>query len=307
MLNVRILLGHLVLLVIISSLFSACSKEKTSHKYLFLGHPYRYGDGFENRVDPRIEELDKSIFDQIWLGGDVCAKTNTDTNTLVYLDSIFDIKSPYTYWTYGNHDIMFAKNNLIENATHKKSYYANYNDGNTVLQINTNLDTMYVKYPQERLCDKKNEQYLLIKNVCDTISQKSRYLIFIMHHILWYEIDTSAHNYANFLPKLWNAKCDSSSNFFNSIYPLIKNVQQKGVQVICVGGDVGMYFKLGSYTDSRGIIYLASGINNSIIWDKEKRKEALKDRVLIFNNDLITKKLTWVFADLDSLLLSQKK
>lgn len=305
-----LILFYVFLILLIGTILSSCiadKSKKNNFKYLFLGHAYQYGNKEGNKVDDRIAAIDKTVFDQIWLGGDVCSSTNVDNGTLIYLDSIFNLKSPYTYWAYGNHDIMYVNNNNIENATGKKSYFSNYNNGFTVIQINTNLDNLYLKYADPDLCKKRDEQYNLIKKVCDTITGKSSNLIFIMHHVLWYDIDSNCANYANLIHKKWMAKCDSSATFLNTIYPLLKEVQKRNIQVICIAGDVGIFGKQGYFKDAEGIIYLASGINNSSIWDEQKRKEAPKDRVLILNHDLLLKKITWTFADLDSLLLSQKK
>lgn len=310
-LNILIKKMHNIIIFFIFIL-TACNSSnekliKNNYKYLFLGHPYQYGVEKGNRIDNRLADLDKSIFDQIWLGGDVCSNTNLEIETLYYLDSIFNIKSPYTYWTLGNHDIMYQKNDFIEKATGKRTFYANYNNGFTVLQINSNLDNLYLKYKDPDLCKCRDEQYELIKTVCDTISNKSSHLVFLMHHVLWYDIDPNASTYANFIHKKWMAKCDSTSNFTNDIYPLLKKVQNRNIQVICIAGDVGMYGKQGFFKDSENIVYLGSGINNSSIWDEKERSNALKDKVLILNHDFFNKKITWSFSDLDSLLISQKK
>jgi hypothetical protein len=77
-------------------------------------------------------------------------------------------------------------------------------------------------------------QLQMIKNVCDTIA-KSGYLIILHSRFIW----MINNNY--FITKLDSVAASSKSldttNFYTDIYPLIKKVKAKGIQVICLGGD----------------------------------------------------------------------
>ena len=78
-------------------LFYSCTPpQETEKKYLFLGHPYDWGD--ETKIDERLERLDWSAYEQIWLGGDVCSQTTKELSTYETI-SLFFLFSVYTYET----------------------------------------------------------------------------------------------------------------------------------------------------------------------------------------------------------------
>ena len=69
--------------------------------------------------------------------------------------------------------------------------------------------------------------------------------------------------------------CDSNTQFNALIYPKLVEVQNRGVQVVLVGGDVGMQKKSLSYQTREGVWLLGSGINNSL--KRENAPEYVKD------------------------------
>ncbi|MFQ5335686.1 MAG: hypothetical protein ACE5DN_06395, partial [Flavobacteriales bacterium] len=233
--------------------------------------------------------------------GDVCVRTTLEDETLNYLDDLFDLSKPANYWALGNHDVMYKHPERIEKRTHRNSWYAHYNNGFTVLVINTSLDKLYSR---DALCAERKQQFEMIKNVCDTIV-KSTHLVLLMHHVLWFEIDTKYWIYTNELKSSWRATCDSASTFKNAVYPLLQAVQQKGIQVLCIAGDVGLKKKKhGSYRSDEGIQFLACGLGDGHYY-REQKDSIHNDQVLILRHNLRDSSLSWGFHNLDSLLGEQ--
>ena len=98
--------GH-IFIPILFCLFAFClharlSAQEIKH-YMFTGHTYQwYTDG--SKVDPRLVELDKSVYNRIWLGGDICSEAMLKRSTLEYIDSLFRIHEPWNHYALGNHD-----------------------------------------------------------------------------------------------------------------------------------------------------------------------------------------------------------
>ncbi|MBK8703163.1 MAG: metallophosphoesterase [Saprospiraceae bacterium] len=283
------------------ALCSACQDTSEKH-YIFLGHPYDWHDGA--RVDPRLERLDYSRFDQIWLGGDVCSRTTEQPQTLVYLDSIFDLNAPGTHWALGNHDVMFGHPERLSEATGRPSFYSAWADGMVLLVLNTNLFWPYPSKPAQENCEEKKAQLALIQQITDTISRAS-HLVILHHYALFTELKTEKDADAfNLNPQFLQATCDSASWVTPWLYPRLKSVQSRGVQVVMIGGDFGMRAKTYAYQTPEGILLLGSGINNSV--DRRYAPEYVTtfdpDKVLILHHHPKQRNLSWSFADLDSLV-----
>lgn len=274
-------------------MFTSCSdadqKEKVIKKqkqYVFLGHIYEE----VNTVDPRIENLDLSKYDQIWLGGDVCAETTKDEATLEYLDQLFDLDAPTTHWTLGNHDVRNGNIDYITDATDRETFYTTSMDGITIMVLNT--------VQQEE--DVLNEQFEMMRDVCDTI-EKSSHLVVLSHSTFMHRIDST----------IWI--CDSSNVDAGWMYgrmnpdkKLIWTVsqqlwkaQKRGVQVVVVFGDFG--HKSNGY-DKRmmnGIHLLGSGITSNTEYNERFPTNGRNDYILLFNHDLEKRELSWNFQKLD--------
>ncbi|HBF88732.1 MAG TPA: hypothetical protein DDX39_08835 [Bacteroidales bacterium] len=267
-------------------------------KYIFISHLYQWYSGGK-KVDLRVEQLNLSSYSGIWLGGDVCSEAAQSFTTLEYIDNLFDLSNTLTLWTLGNHDTRNFNMEWISEFTNKNSYYTTHSNGITYIVLNTN----FVPYD----CENIDNQYRLLTNVCDTISTSS-HLIILMHHGIISNVsgvpqpDTYAHtNYS-----YWNANCYSAdSNFANTIYPKLVKVKQKGIDVICIVGDMGSLHKTIELTSPDSIKILGCGLNNSYFLDSVELSQADKDKVLIFKHIPEIRKLFWNFCDLDSLLESQ--
>jgi hypothetical protein len=249
-----------------------------------MGHIYEYytvGD----KVDHRVEQLDMSHYDGIWLGGDVCSEALLKYSTVKYIDSLFNLADPMTFWALGNHDVRNGNFEWLKEFTHRDTYFAYSGNGITAIVLNTNL------IPTN--CEDVDKQFEIIRNVCDTIQQSS-HLFLIMHHGIWRGVPNLPNpaTYAQSDLVFWNANCFSvNSTFVNSIYPLLVKVKQRGIDVICILGDMGsQHFCMDSVD---GIHFMGCGLHNSPV-----------DEVLIFNHDVVNKKITWGFHNLDSLVNS---
>ena len=259
------------------------TKEKL--KYIFIGHCYQNGtEG--NKVDYRLEKFDFSCYDGIWLGGDVCSEATLKFSTIKYLDELFNLSNPLTFWALGNHDTRNGNLEWVTQFTQRETYFV-YNDNYlTSIVLNTTL------VPVD--CYNINKQFEIIENVCDTIEDSS-HLILLMHHGLWADVPgllpPGAYCHSNL--RYWNANCnDVNSNFVNAVYPLLVEVKNRGIEVICIMGDVGANKKKFEMISTDGIIFLGCGLYHN----------SPDDYVLIFEHEPAKRKLEWKFCNLDSLM-----
>jgi len=252
-------------------------------RYIFMGHCSQ--PETSNNVDYRLEQLDYSKYTGVWLGGDLCANSMLDYSTVLYLDDLFDLGNPETHWALGNHDARLGNWEWYEETTNRDTYFAYSSHGITRIILNTNL------VPTN--CEMIDEQYEIISNVCDTISE-SNYLILIMHHGIWRGVPSlpipTVIGHSDLV--YWNSNCyDVNSTFVNSIYPMLLEVKEKGIEVIYVYGDMGAQQKTFRMDSDDGIHFLGCGLDNN---DPD-------DAVLIFNYFKKTGELEYDFHNLDSL------
>jgi len=138
------------------------------------------------------------------------------------------------------------------------------------------------------------EQLQLIQAVCDTI-QYSKYLILLHHKLIWMygnlDLESSINSIANgeFGDCFY---CTNANNFYSDVYPLLLNVRERNIGIICIAGDIGNKVKQFEYITPDSIFFIASGI---------KAGDA-DNKVLIMENNLISGKLSWEFISLQSLL-----
>jgi len=236
------------------------------------------------------------------LGGDLCVETSLDTEILESVDSVFHVGNPLVLWSLGNHDLRKGSLRRIEKATNRKSFYAYYHKGITFLVVNTNIDkTALSVLRKKQIYEAQNK---LIAEVSDTISASS-HLVILSHNVVWRELDTISSPFANY-SKPFAFSSDSTRGFKEVIYPLLQSVQKKGVEVVWVAGDMGKWAKSYSFQTPEGIVFLASGINNSVYVPYPKKySKANKDKLLIFNYK--NRELSWYFADLNFLYIRQKQ
>ncbi|MEZ4949473.1 MAG: metallophosphoesterase [Saprospiraceae bacterium] len=288
---------NLFLLVLI--LISSCKKEEKALEIIFLGHPYDWmSEG--KRIDPRLEKINYDSLDMIWLGGDVCARLTKDKETLEYVDSLFDFDSGKVHWAWGNHDLVYGNTDYLIEKTGKPGFYFDKIGHLGILVLNTNIFFFPGGEPTPERCAEKEQQLDLIKSLLDSTSEISNLVVLHHHCLLTKNLSgntlhpDSIFNEAH--PEYW-VSCESRGTFEEVYYPLFKKIKDKGVEVVFIGGDVGMHAKKLEYKNPDGIWFLGSGINNSV--DKRYLPDYVwttaPDEILYLKYFPESGKLTWDF------------
>lgn len=287
----------------LSIYFSSCQESK-KEQYIYIGHSYDWKAKNGDRVDPRIEAMDLSQYEQIWLGGDICSRTSEKKKTLAYLDSLFQLKNNTTHWSIGNHDLKKGNPAFITQQTNRPLSYSHHDDGITYFIMNTNLGHPQVApMDSSLLCTALKEQINLLYNITDTI-EKSAYLVVLHHH--GFLTKKLVEGRMDIIDK-WHLiipdlafDCVPNSTFEELIYPMLTTIQRKGVQVVLVGGDIGQRAKKFEYRTKEGIWFLGSGINNSMDPNHVPKyvKNLNPDSILVFEYDLGKRQLDWEFFEL---------
>ena len=284
-----------ILFILLLFLNIAACKNKQEpfipNSVMFLGHTYTS----DTTIDNRLEQLNLNQYEYIWLGGDICAKSDNKYATLEYINEVFKVDQPGNYWALGNHDVSSGNYDWIEEITGKKEFYTQNHNGMTVMVLNTSL-----KAPE---CDRLQSQYTMFENVCDTI-QNSSHLIILSHHVIWNHVSgmPDLWHRANANYPYWESRCISKSRFQHVLYSRLVEVQNRGVQVVFISGDYGQKDKFFQFQSKEGIWFLASGIDHSNRHFSDSLKEISKDRVLLLQHSPGNRTLNWKFLDLDSLI-----
>lgn len=300
------MIGYFLIFIV---LFSCENKEsQNTQEYLFLGHTYQWGVKENNRIDYRFKDFDFKKYKQLWLGGDLCAQTDEELETLAYLDSIFDLSSKTTHWALGNHDVL-GKGTLdwIEATTKRKTFYtSSFND--ICLAVLNTTEFHHPNYrPKPFECEVLDGQIQMLQNISDTIQNVSHLLV--LHHYCFltneqYKDSVDLGSIFNlYVPEL-KVDCANEHTFKSRMLPIFQKVQNKGVQVVFVSGDLGQRSKAFEYQTEDGMWFLGSGINNSAvdIYVPEYVTDTTTDQVLIFEHEVKERKLKWRFEPLEELV-----
>ncbi len=280
----KLILG-LILLGIIGC--SDSSKKQASHKsdsnnnalqYLFLAHTRMEANP---KVITSIYNIDFSKYEMLWLGGDMAQLSSESTEVLEHLNGTFELKNPNTLWALGNHD--YSDTALVQKFTDKPRFYSTYKNGITLMVWDT----------QDSLCHITGSQLDLFNEVVDTLN-KSSHLIILHHKLIWLYgndvLENRTDNISN-APIDTCSYCIQPNNFYQDIYPKLVSLNQKDIQVICVGGDIGFKTQTFEHTTPDGIHFLASGMSFN-----EKVNYGL-----VFHHDTVEQKLNWTFEALGNL------
>lgn len=266
--------SFLAMLLVICQCNSPKDTPVYSHQYLFISHTYNNSDPEIQQVDKRVEQIVYDSFELVILGGDIMHNSTKDAITVKMIDDIFDLSSPNTHWVLGNHD--YDNPTYVPWASKKPFYYSFHENGITFIVLDT----------QDSACHITGWQKKMFLSVIDTI-KNSTHLILLHHKLIWLlgNSELNKHlNISNGEPGTCHY-CLQENNFYQDIYlPLIK-VQKQGINVICVGGDLGNSTRQFEYKTPEGIIYLASGIKN----------EDQQAKILIFYHDPESGQLSWRF------------
>lgn len=278
-------------------IFSSCQKSKSLpledsniKKYVFLGHIYQK----EDSVDSRIERLDYSIYDQIWLGGDLCSETTKEKGTIDYLNKLFKLYKETTHWAVGNHDVRNGNLEWITNATGRPFFYSSHFDGITLLVLNTSLYTNG-GYDTSAV----NEQYELIQSVCDTI-ENSSHLVILTHHLIWGTIDNTSNaiEASNKDHSWYHLNFNPEQTYSSGLHPLLNEVTQRGVKVVCIAGDFGQSQSKYINESPDGITYIGSGISSRAFWFNSDSSQVLFNQYLEVTHRTDLKTLDFYFKKL---------
>jgi hypothetical protein len=277
---------YYLLPLLVLCLFS-CKKQKALElpvlelelkSYLHLSHTRTNSNPL---MDSVAEKINYHKFDMLWLGGDLAHLTSKDEETMTRVDSLFDIRNTNTLWALGNHD--YTDLDRVEQYTNRPPFYAFHQDEITFIVLDT----------QDSLSNIIGAQKDFVMGVLDTI-QESTHLILLHHKLIWM--------YDNIIlePQISSIAngglgdcfyCINPNNFNSEIYPNLVEVEERGVEVLCIGGDIGFKVNEFEYLSPEGIQFLASGI-----YSGEEGNKAL-----LFQHDLNNNILTWDFILLRKL------
>lgn len=297
-----------VLLFFQCCFYLGCNKESPTYHYFFTGHCYQWNAAHWGRTDYRLEKIKLDTFDQLWLGGDLVENMFHHPDNIEFVDTFFNVGSPTTHWAIGNHDVLDQKADFsgIEKRTHRKTYNTTHTNGITILVLNTTEFGFPEYHHQPHECEMLNGQWDLINAVTDTI-QKSSHLVVLHHHALLTnaltENQLNIQKHFNLYQPDLNIGCKKRGPFSELVYPLLVEVQKRGVQVVLVGGDTGQQVKDFEFTTKDNIIFLGSGLNNSAGTENVPTYfNQAPDKVLIFKHQPKFRKLEWEFRVLDEMI-----
>ncbi len=271
---------YTILLPIFSLVFVHCTpKHQTcpvaqKDRFLHIAHCY---SSQPDRVLQQVEKLDFDCQDLLLLGGDLLLNSSKEKKHLDYLDHKFDLSNPNTLWSVGNHD---AQNETqISHFTKRQTYYHYRWKDISFVVLNTELNGG----------DILGEQLQLLQNVTDTLAH-AKYLMILHHKLIWlhgeYSLEVLSKYFSNG-PIGECAFCIKKNNFYEKIYPKLVQVERKGINVICLGGDIGKFTNEFEYKTKEGIDFIASGMA-----DRNDNK------VLQFEYDPLTSVLNWKYLDI---------
>jgi len=264
----------------ITAQIGECPTSSRFQYYLHLAHTRTAANPSMDQV---AESIDYSFYDMLWLGGDMALSSSLDDVTMEHLDSILDLGNDQTLWALGNHD--YADLDRIQAYTHRPPYYAYYRDKITFLVLDT----------QDSLSNITGQQRELFDRVTDTL-QTTTHLVLLHHKLFWMYGNDDLQPYINTIPNGGFGDCFyciNPNNFYSDLYPVLLEIEAKGIEVICVAGDIGFHANEFEYTTPEGVQFLASGINAGHV----------NNQALVFKHDVINDSLYWEFTLLSDLLV----
>lgn len=295
----------LISLVVLSaqtgcSLFEASPKpSKKVLTYVFLGHTYQNADSIDRRLPAFFDKKAKAVngIDQFWLGGDMCSETTHRESNLDYLDDLFDLGHPNTHWTLGNHDVRNGNLQWITERTKRPTSYVAHSNGMTLIV----MDNHYFQPNGDYDTSKVKAQYQMIEKVCDTI-QFSSHLVILSHFVTWRHVPNieTPEKYANSDWSWMFFKLNPNEIYAKSVYPLLQKAKSKGVEVICIAGDMGQKAITYEGISADSIHFIGSGIASNTIYNEQFPTHGMEDKVLVLTHDLDKKSIIWEFESIEN-------
>ncbi|MBN2010459.1 T9SS type A sorting domain-containing protein [candidate division KSB1 bacterium] len=278
-----------IVLLLTFTQLNVFSQDSTNLKFIFIPHP-RSDDQVYQSVHAAVEKIDFSKYDVTMLGGDLTWSVSTDRASLEYCDSLFDLGSPNTLWSLGNHDVSSGHRALIKEFTGRESYYTYTRNKVTFLVLDTELNAN--SFSETFI---KGDQLQMVETVCDTI-QDSRFLILLHHRLMWM---INSDYFESWLDESIAASSRSldTTNFYADIYPLLQKVKHKGIQVLALGGDrVDINI---TYSPEDCITYYAAQLKNEF--------SDSKSNAIVLNYNQQTREMTCDYIILADILTSAVK
>ena len=133
----------------------------------------------------------------------------------------------------------------------------------------------------------------------------SSHLVVLTHHIVWGGVDENIQPevFANADGSWISFSCDATSNqrFETIVLPELVKVQERGISVICIAGDLGQKASTYEYTNDDGLLFLGSGITSETDWNEQFPTAGQKDKVLRLLHDVEHRELTWEFINIEDI------
>jgi len=273
------------LLSVVLISINACSTPfipDCTYEYIHISHT-RGANVVPQTIDEIAAEINYDRYYLRFLGGDLSYFSTADTVILNYLQETFDIQSQQTHWAVGNHD--YSDIELLETYTQRKTYYASYYKGISIVVLDTEMNGDNII----------GEQLNLLSGVIDTLSASS-YLLLLHHKLIFMPNNAELKHLTNDVANGPLGDCSyctkENNNFYTQVYPLLETAQlEKNIQVLCIAGDLGHKVSTFSHRTPEGIYFLASGIH----------AEHKGNKALVFSHNVHNQILTWEFIALDSL------
>lgn len=258
-----------------------CSKTPPETTILYLSHTRISNVGTAFKLDPRIEALDFDYYDGLIHGGDVLWNTTASSALLDSVERQFNFAEANTIWVKGNHDLsdvvlLDSKYGTIPPVEVHQIGSALF--FNTNPRIHGDIGTFTPLAEQLKTVDTATVRSVVVL---------THHLDWIYGHPLMEGLDSTVSN-AIFCDASW---CLRPNSFMTTVYPELVQLQQAGVEVVCIAGDLGIHRKNFELTDNSGIHFLASGLNN----------EDPQDSVLILRQPEPNHPLQWEFIALDKV------
>lgn len=267
----------LLLLLLVLVLPASPQSGSKDFSFIFVPHP-RSDSRQVQTVLPSISKIDFSLYHMTLLGGDLTYYTSINRVSMDYLDSLFQLGSPNTLWTFGNHDL--NNRSLIAEYTGRPSWYTCNRAGITFLVMDTEWDAN--GFVSSFISGNQLEMF---RNVCDTLNHAS-WLILLHHRLLWM---IGNPDFATRIDSVGESTRQlDTTNFYQDIYPLLQQVKKKGIRVLCLGGDKS---KINiRYSPEDSIYFLASTMGPEFADSV--------NHVVILNYDSISGDLQWKYVSL---------
>ena len=276
--SVKFFIGILFVGFILSCSNKKVEEEPELAHYLHLSHTRTNANPL---LDATVEKLDFTNYKMLWLGGDLAQLTSADDSTMQHVDRLFDLSNPATLWALGNHD--YTDVERVKKFTRKPNYYAYHENGITVVVLDT----------QDSLSNIVGEQKAFLYGILDSLKNSS-HLVVLHHKLIWMynhpELAQKAKSISN--AEIGDCSyCINPNSFYTEIYPKLVELKKSGVEVLCIGGDIGFNANQFEFETEEGIYFLASGIHAN---------EA-NNKALLFKHRVEERKLSWEFVPLKDL------